>query len=96
MIIVKKVRSWLINRRTIDIAKKKKVTLLVTSEGTSEADETPTLTQDIEILPEKMVPPRRFERPTCGLGNRRSIHLSYGGNPFLILHTHKSVATNRL
>ena len=95
MIIVKKVRSWLINRRTIDIAKKKKVTLLVTSEGTSEADETPTLTQDIEILPEKMVPPRRFERPTCGLGNRRSIHLSYGGTP-VILHTHKSVATNKL
>ena len=27
-----------------------------------------------------MVPPRRFERPTCGLGNRCSIHLSYGGN----------------
>src|ERR1700761_8854 len=25
-----------------------------------------------------MVTPGRFELPTCGLGNRRSIHLSYG------------------
>ena len=27
-----------------------------------------------------MVTPGRFELPTCGLGNRRSIHLSYGAN----------------
>ena len=27
-----------------------------------------------------MVPPRRFERPANGLGNRCSILLSYGGN----------------
>ena len=72
-----------------------KVTLLVTPERNGEEDEAPTLTQDIEILPEKMVPPRRFERPTCGLGNRRSIHLSYGGTP-VILHTHMSVATNKV
>ncbi len=26
----------------------------------------------------------RFELPTCGLGNRRSIHLSYRANPFNI------------
>ena len=25
-----------------------------------------------------LVTPGRFELPTCGLGNRRSIHLSYG------------------
>ena len=25
-----------------------------------------------------MVTPGRFELPACGLGNRRSIHLSYG------------------
>src|SRR5580698_10620733 len=25
-----------------------------------------------------MVTPERFELPTCGLGNHRSIHLSYG------------------
>ena len=25
-----------------------------------------------------MVPPARVELATCGLGNRRSIHLSYG------------------
>ena len=66
----------------------------MTPESNGEADETPTLTQDIEILPEKMVPPRRFERPTCGLGNRRSIHLSYGGTP-VILHTYKSLASSR-
>ena len=28
-----------------------------------------------------MVTPGRFELPTCGLGNRRSIHLSYGATP---------------
>lgn len=26
------------------------------------------------------MPPGRLELPTCGLGNRRSIHLSYGGD----------------
>ncbi len=26
----------------------------------------------------RVVTPGRFELPTCGLGNRRSIHLSYG------------------
>ena|GEM_PF-4569945 len=26
-----------------------------------------------------MVPPERLELPTCGLGNRRSVLLSYGG-----------------
>ena len=30
-----------------------------------------------------MVPPARFERTTRGLGNRCSIHLSYGGNALL-------------
>ena len=73
----------------------KKVTLLVTPESNGEEDEAPTLTQDIEILPEKMVPPRRFERPTCGLGNRRSIHLSYGGVR-VISHTYEGVATNSI
>ena len=29
------------------------------------------------------VPPRRLERPTSGLGNRCSIHLSYGGYEIL-------------
>ena len=27
---------------------------------------------------QEMVTPGRFELPTCGLGNRRAIHLSYG------------------
>ena len=27
----------------------------------------------------RLAPPARLERATCGLGNRRSIHLSYGG-----------------
>ena len=26
-----------------------------------------------------MAPPERLELPTCGLGNRRSVLLSYGG-----------------
>ena len=30
-----------------------------------------------------IVPPRRLERPTSGLGNRCSIHLSYGGYEIL-------------
>ena len=73
----------------------KKVTLLVTPEDNGETDETPALTQDIETLPGKMVPPRRFERPTCGLGNRRSIHLSYGGVR-VISHTYEGVATDSI
>ena len=72
-----------------------KVTLLVTPERNGEEDEAPTLTQDIEIRPETMVPPRRFERPTCGLGNRRSIHLSYGG-VCVISHTYEGVATDSI
>lgn len=35
-----------------------------------------------------MVTPGRFELPTCGLGNRRSIHLSYGAT-FDILTRYK-------
>ena len=72
-----------------------KVTLLVTPERNGEEDEAPTLTQDIEIRPETMVPPRRFERPTCGLGNRRSLHLSYGGVR-VISHTYEGVATDSI
>jgi hypothetical protein len=30
-------------------------------------------------LAEKLVPPARFEHAAYGLGNRRSIRLSYGG-----------------
>ncbi len=33
------------------------------------------------IVEPDVVTPGRFELPTCGLGNRRSIHLSYGANP---------------
>ena len=72
-----------------------KVTLLVTPARNGEEDEAPTLTQDIEIRPETMVPPRRFERPTCGLGNRRSLHLSYGGVR-VISHTYEGVATDSI
>ena len=32
----------------------------------------------IIFLSTSLVTPGRFELPTCGLGNRRSIHLSYG------------------
>jgi hypothetical protein len=32
----------------------------------------------VNSYPAKLVTPGRFELPTCGLGNRRSIHLSYG------------------
>ena len=32
-----------------------------------------------------MVTPGRFELPTCGLGNRRSIHLSYGASLSIIV-----------
>ena len=44
-----------------------------------------------------MVTPGRFELPTCGLGNRRSIHLSYGATCFSIgnLHGHRRVPLSR-
>jgi hypothetical protein len=35
-------------------------------------------------LAEKLVPPARFEHAAYGLGNRRSIRLSYGGIGLLI------------
>ncbi len=34
-----------------------------------------------------MVTPGRLELPTCGLGNRRSIHLSYGATFLSSYHT---------
>ena len=38
------------------------------------------------ITPCKMVPPRRFERLTYGLGIRCSILLSYGGKVFIFMY----------
>jgi hypothetical protein len=32
----------------------------------------------------RMVTPGRFELPTCGLGNRCSIHLSYGATTYIL------------
>lgn len=32
-----------------------------------------------DSISKRMVPPGRLEHPTNGLGNRCSIHLSYGG-----------------
>ena len=40
-----------------------------------------------------MVTLGRFELPTCGLGNRRSIHLSYGAN-FLSAQDYRSIAAS--
>ena len=39
-----------------------------------------------------MVTPGRFELPTCGLGNRCSIHLSYGANLESIAYSHLHAA----
>ena len=41
----------------------------LSDEGSGEARE----------YPERLAPPARLERATYGLGNRRSIQLSYGG-----------------
>ena len=35
--------------------------------------------------PDLLALPARFERATCGLGNRRSIHLSYGSTVLILL-----------
>src|ERR1019366_4611679 len=41
---------------------------------------------------QRMVTPGRFELPTCGLGNRCSIHLSYGA---MLCETNQSLALRR-
>ena len=43
--------------------------------------------------PAQQVPPRRFERPTNGLGNRCSIQLSYGGKAFKSRQLHEASST---
>jgi hypothetical protein len=43
--------------------------------------------------PAQQVPPRRFERPTNGLGNRCSIQLSYGGKAFKSRQLHEVPST---
>jgi hypothetical protein len=42
-----------------------------------------------------MVTLGRFELPTCGLGNRRSIHLSYRATEIILTcELHKTIATS--